>query len=98
MTVDGHNGGLTPKHKMWTRAKRKAEANSLSFYLNSIDFTIPGHCHVFELLLALGEGASQNAGSSLNRLDPTKVSIQGNVWVISHLGNRIKNNASLDQF
>ena len=97
MTVDGPDGGPTPEYQMWARAKRRAEADGLPFDLNPTDITIPDCCPVFGWPLEIGDGASQNTSPSLDKLDPAKGYVQGNVWVISHLANRIKNNATLEQ-
>ena len=82
---------------MWARAKRRAEADGLPFDLDPTEITIPDRCPVFGWPLEIGDGASQNASPSLDKLDPSKGYVQGNVWVISHLANRIKNNATLEQ-
>ena len=77
--------------------KRRAEADGLPFDLDPTDITIPARCPVFGWPLVIGEGASQNASPSLDKLDPAKGYVRRNVWVISHLANRIKNNATLEQ-
>ena len=97
MTVDGPAGGQTPEYAMWARAKRRAESDALPFDLDPTEITIPDRCPVFGWPLEIGDGASQDTSPSLDKLDPAKGYVQGNVWVISHLANRIKNNATLEQ-
>ena len=90
-------GSPTPEYQMWARAKRRAEAEGLPFDLNPADISIPDMCPVFGWPLKVGNGASHDASPSLDKLDPSKGYVKGNVWVISHLANRIKNNASLEK-
>ena len=97
MTVDGPDGGPMPEYQMWARAKRRAEVDGLPFDLDPTEINIPDCCPVFGWPLEIGDGASQNTSPSLDKLDPAKGYVQGNVWVISHLANRIKNNATLEQ-
>lgn len=97
MTVDGPDGGPTPEYLMWARAKRRAQEEKLPFDLDPSDIEIPECCPVFGWKLDIGDGASQDASPSMDKLVPSKGYVKGNVWVISHLANRIKNNATLDQ-
>ena len=97
MTVDGPDGGPTAEYQMWARAKRRAEAEGFPFEIQPTDVVIPETCAVFGWPLEIGDGASQDQSPSLDRLIPEKGYVKGNVWVISHLANRIKNNATLEQ-
>lgn len=97
MTVDGPDGGQTIEYSMWARAKRRAQQENLPFDLEPGDINIPETCPVFGWKLEIGEGESQDASPSLDRLIPDKGYVRDNVWVISHLANRIKNNATLEQ-
>ena len=82
---------------MWARAKRRAREGKLPFDREPNDIQIPEECPVFQWKLVIGDGASQDASPSLDRIDPDKGYVKDNVWVISHLANRIKNNATLAQ-
>lgn len=97
LTVTGPKGGQTPEYAMWARAKRRAKEENLPFDLKPEDITIPETCPVFGWHLEIGVGASQTASPSLDKLIPEKGYVKGNVWVISHLANRIKNNATLEE-
>ena len=97
LTVEGPDGGQTPEYAMWARAKRRASQEGLLFNIEPTDITIPETCPVFGWPLAIGDGASHDASPSLDRVVPEKGYVKGNIWVISHLANRIKNNATLEQ-
>lgn len=97
LTVEGPDGGQTYEYSMWARAKRRAREGKLPFDLEPNDIQIPEVCPVFQWKLVIGDGASQDASPSLDRIDPDKGYVKDNVWVISHLANRIKNNATLAQ-
>jgi hypothetical protein len=80
-----------------TRAKLKQiEFNLDAEYLFSIQSDI---CPVFNFELSWGK-SRKNAGfdsPSLDRIDPTKGYIKGNVQWISHLANTMKQNATKEQ-
>ena len=97
MTVDGPDGGQTPEYGIWARAKRRAKQERLPFDLDPTDIVIPEKCPLLGCPLEIGEGASQDSSPSLDKIDPAKGYVRDNVWVISHLANRIKTNASIEQ-
>lgn len=97
MTIDGPNGGQTHEYKIWARARRRASEEGLPFDLDPTDISIPEVCPVFHWPLEIGAGTSHDRSPSLDRIEPTKGYVKNNVWVISHLANRIKNNATLEQ-
>jgi hypothetical protein len=83
-----------------TRAKNKNLAYDIDAnYLRSI---IPTHCAVLGVKLEWsthrGNGTNPLPNSpSLDRIDPTKGYIKGNVWIISHRANIIKSDASHEE-
>jgi len=60
------------------------------------------HCPVFDIPLdwsrirGNGRGALPNS-PSLDRIDPERGYVKGNVWIISHRANTIKNNATHEE-
>jgi hypothetical protein len=79
------------------RAKRKNIEFDLDFeYVESLAVNI---CPVFDFDLSWGqaEGKILFNSPSLDRIDPSKGYVKGNIQFISHLANTMKNNASLEQ-
>jgi len=90
------------RHRPWVKAyhssKSRAKKNGIPFdltpeYLESIWTDI---CPVFGIELVVGSGAKSDASYSLDRIDPDKGYVQGNVVVVSFKANRMKNNGTLD--
>lgn len=75
-------------------AKMRAALKGLDFNLTSdyIESITPDCCPIFnEPFLFIGNKTMQAFSASLDRLDPTKGYVQGNVVVISMKANSIKN-------
>lgn len=91
--------GDSYKKSMLHRAKARAKAQDVPFELSIEDVDIPERCPVLDIELQYNNG--QQGGSdnspSLNKIDPSKGYVKGNVIVVSGLANRIKTNATLDQ-
>jgi hypothetical protein len=95
---------LVQTDNMICSARRRAQDKGLPFdldhdYIRSI---VPSHCPIFgmplEWSLLRGNGNLVLPSSpSLDRIDPSKGYIKGNVWIISHRANAIKNDASHEE-
>ncbi|QGH74289.1 HNH endonuclease [Streptomyces phage Wipeout] len=83
---------------MWRRAKDRASRSGVEFNIDIEDIVIPEFCPVFGLRLQVGLNEkkyhSHPQSPSLDRIDPTKGYVKGNVQVISNRANLLKNNAS----
>jgi hypothetical protein len=94
----------TQVRQMLRDAARRASGKSLNF---DIDFDcirplVVSHCPVLGTPLqwscCRGDSPVSLAGSpSLDRIDPTKGYVKGNVWIISHRANRIKSDATHEE-
>ena len=91
--------GDSYKKSMLNRAKARAKAQGVPFDLSVEDIDIPERCPALGIELQYNNG--QQGGSdnspSLDKIDPSKGYVKGNVIVVSGLANRIKTNATLDQ-
>ena len=78
--------------------KNRANKKGIEFTITEEDIFIPEYCPILGVKLdhSYGKGLHNNC-ISLDRIDPTKGYIKGNVWVISDLANRMKNNASKEE-
>lgn len=89
---------------MVRRARNRARDKNLPFnvdigYVRSL---VVSHCPVLGMPLEWstlrGNGSKSLPNSpSLDRIDPTKGYVKGNVWIISQKANVIKNNATHEE-
>jgi len=80
-------------------AKHRAKKQGIAFNLTKEDIEIKEFCPVFNIPLKInlnGKTFSDNS-PTLDRIDPTKGYIKGNVEVISWMANRLKNNGTIPQ-
>jgi hypothetical protein len=92
----------TPEIKIRTLlsvAKARAKLKGLPFDISIFDIEIPTHCPLLGIKLTYAASGHNNAadGVSLDRIEPEKGYVAGNVWVISHRANRIKNDATAEE-
>ena len=80
--------GRDPRSPMLGRAKYRAKQKGLDFNITKEDIVIPDICPLL---------GTPMKSPSLDRIDPTKGYIKGNVWVISNRANTLKNDASLQE-
>lgn len=80
-------------------AKGRAKKKGLEFNLEPSDISIPTICPILGIKLerAIGTGLKLDSSPSLDRIDPNKGYIKGNVWVISQKANAMKSNATQEE-
>jgi hypothetical protein len=98
------NPVLIQTNYMVIKARARAKNKGLTFdidhdYIRSI---VPSHCPIFGTKLQWsvlrGNGHRSLPDSpSLDRIDPSKGYVKGNVWIISNRANAIKNDASHEE-
>lgn len=87
-----------PRGVMLESARRRAKRDGVACSITRADIQIPSFCPVFFIPLRVSEtGHPCDNSPSLDRLIPTRGYVVGNVQVISHLANRLKNSASVTQ-
>jgi len=84
-----------PSRFLWSTAKRRAREQGLAFDIEPSDIVIPTRCPLLGVPLRRGQGVVLAESPTLDRRDPTLGYVKGNVWVISHRANSIKQDASL---
>ena len=89
---------MVSKARIRAKAK-KLDCNIDNEYVRSL---VVSHCPIFGTPLDWsrhrGNGTVTTDGSpSLDRIDPSKGYIKGNVWIISYRANRIKNDATHEE-
>ena len=87
------------ENRIYTRIKSKAKLNNIPFDLEVCDIVVPTHCPILGIKLKLtNQGRGYHTDSpSLDRVDPTKGYIKGNVRVISARANLLKNDATAEE-
>jgi hypothetical protein len=83
-----------PERVIYTRAKSRAKRDNLPFDLELSDIVIPSHCPVLNIPLVLAEDHVKGNSPTLDKIVPSKGYVKGNVCIISHRANTIKNDAS----
>lgn len=82
-------------------AKARAKKGGLPFNLELADIVIPTVCPLLGIPIVEGHLKGKQGPSpgspSLDRLRPERGYVKGNVWVISHRANVIKQNATPDE-
>lgn len=86
-----HKSKLTTEERMLNNAKHRASKRGLEFSIELSDITIPEQCPIFRMPF-VGQYRA-----SLDRINSTEGYVKGNIQVISHRANMIKNCATLDE-
>lgn len=83
--------------RMLHEAKTRATRRGLPFSITKNDFSIPECCPVLGIVLEIGEQFAKYNSPSLDAIRPELGYVPGNVAVISHRANSIKNDASVEE-
>jgi hypothetical protein len=80
-------------------ARYRANKKGIAFNLTKEDLVVPKVCPLLGIKLEsqIGKGYAKDNSPTLDRLDPSKGYVKGNVWIISMKANRIKNDATLEE-
>jgi len=81
--------------RMVDRARSRAKRDGIAFDITVEDISIPEFCPILGLRLGFNDDRQQENSPSLDRILPELGYVRGNIWVISHRANRIKNDATL---
>lgn len=89
----------TPEAELWYQARKRARRDGTPFEITPADIVVPAECPVLGIPLFTADGRSGNRrhSPSLDRIDPRKGYVRGNVVVMSLQANRIKSNATCDE-
>lgn len=93
----GHRSTWSPRTKMLYAAKARAKKDNLPFDLILDDIVIPDTCPILGLLLTKNSNKCQPNSPSLDKIEPLKGYVKGNIQVISHKANTMKSNASIEE-
>ena len=85
------------KKKLLNHARERARKLGLPFTLTEKDIEVPTHCPILRIKLVNGTSRDKAASPSIDRIIPRLGYVPGNVCVISHRANMIKNNATISE-
>jgi len=86
------------ERKILYRAKASAKKKGIDFNLDLSDIEIPEFCPVLGLRLEVNRGKGYHFESpSLDKIDPKKGYVKGNVRVISARANLLKSDATVEE-
>ena len=85
-----------PAKYLFDHVKQRCKQSGMEFNLEPSDIVVPAECPVFFIPLKVADGKMDDNSPSVDRIDPTKGYVKGNICVISWLANRIKNNGTLE--
>jgi hypothetical protein len=83
-----------PEKAMFRNTRSHARSKGIDFNIGPDDIKIPEFCPILGLKLCKGKGKPQDSSPSVDRIDPSKGYIKGNIRVISNRANRLKCDAT----
>lgn len=95
-----HSNSNSIKLSLLRSAKQRAKTKGLEFNIDISDIELPKVCPLLGIPLSSSYrevGKTIDNSYSIDRINPNKGYVKGNVWVISYKANRIKNDASLEE-
>lgn len=83
-------------NRMLNAARQRAKKRGLDFNIYEEDIFIPEVCPLLliPLFVTTGRSSVKDNSPSLDRIDPSKGYVKGNVWVISYRANTMKSNST----
>ena len=85
-----------PESYLLNLAKTRSKKRNIEFSITVEDLKMPEFCPLLGIKLDT-YAEDINVHPSLDRIDPKKGYVKGNVWIISHRANRIKNDATAEE-
>ena len=83
--------------KLLYSCRVRASQKSLPFNLSVEDVIVPEICPVLGIPLVIGKNQTHCGSPTIDRVVPSKGYVRGNICVISHRANTIKNDATLQE-
>ena len=90
-----------PRKAIISSSRNRARKCGYAFDLTVEDIVIPDRCPILGIPLRLKAWAGETGGTdnspSLDRIDPSKGYVRGNIRVVSNRANTLRNNATLKE-
>lgn len=87
----------TSQYEMFAAAKKRAKIKGVEFSITQNDVCVPETCPLLGVPLLQCKKCLGPNSPSLDRIDPSKGYVPGNVWVISYRANAAKSNLTLSE-
>jgi hypothetical protein len=84
--------------ELWHKAKKRSEKSGIPFDIERSDIIIPDICPVLGIPLFITKGTIGDNSPTIDKIIPEKGYVKDNIAVISARANRIKCDASLEEF
>lgn len=83
------------QYKLYEYARARARKKNIEFDITPDDIVIPEYCPLLGITLNtnVDDCGMRDYSPSLDRINPHKGYMKGNIWVISYRANTIKSNA-----
>jgi len=88
---------IHPESLLLQNARARAKKAGIPFDLDYEDVAVPAVCPILGIPLIVGAGGCTPNSPSLDRIDPRHGYVRGNVVVLSHRANTIKNDATPEE-
>jgi hypothetical protein len=85
-----------PEAYLYNLAKQRSKRRGIEFSIDVEDLKMPEICPLLGIKLD-SYSEKLDFHPSIDRIDSSKGYIKGNVWIVSHRANKIKNNASAEE-
>jgi hypothetical protein len=85
------------EYRLYNAAKHRAKNTGIEFTISRSDVRLPTHCPVLGIPIVSSPKVMTASSPTLDRLDPAKGYVPGNVNIISNKANCIKNSATIDE-
>ena len=86
-----------PEKILLSKAKVRAKKHNLPINISLEDITIPEFCPVLGIELKQNKNIASDNSPSLDRINPNKGYVKGNIRVISFRANSLKSNATIKE-
>lgn len=86
-----------PRADLLSQVQKRAKVKGLEINISKEDLIIPGICPILKIPIKRTLGQATDGSPSVDRIDPHKGYIKGNVQVISMRANTLKNNATVQE-
>jgi hypothetical protein len=83
--------------KMFQGAAYRAKQNNIEFNITNESIILNKHCKLLNIPIEYGQTKVTKNSPSIDRIDNSKGYIEGNIQVISSLGNSMKNSATKEE-
>lgn len=82
---------------LYKSAQARAKQRNIEFNIELEDVIVPERCPILGIKMSFHSNRKEDNSYSLDRIDPNRGYIKGNIWVISLRANRIKNDATVSE-